>query len=235
MKTEDIRHHNMSDELKELLSSVDHTLKIEKNGFLFQEGEDATELYIIKSGRIQISKISPDGRELSLRICQKGDIVGELTLFTDDARYLLNAKVLESGEVSVIKKSYLEKALLENAMLAFEFMKWMSDHFRKTQTKFRDLVLHGKKGALYSTLIRLTNTYGIKRDNGDIYIDIVLTNQELANFCGTSRESVNRMLSDLKKHETIAMEKNNIVIHDLQHLKNEINCEDCPIVLCSID
>ena len=44
--------------------------------------------------------------------------------------------------------------------LALEFMKWVSIQNRKTQTKFRDLVLHGKKGALYSTLIRLTNSYG---------------------------------------------------------------------------
>ncbi|WP_028782039.1 Crp/Fnr family transcriptional regulator [Thalassobacillus devorans] len=228
--------HSISEELKELLSSVDHVQKIEKNRFLFQEGEDADQMYIIQSGRIQISKISPDGRELSLRICQKGDIIGELTLFTDDATYLLNAKVLEDAEVAVIKKDYLERELLTNTELAFEYMKWMSEHFRKTQTKFRDLVLHGKKGALYSTLIRLTNSYGIKRPD-DILIDIALTNQELANFCGTSRESVNRMLSDLKRKEVLELDKNKnkIIIKDLQYLKDEINCENCPIVLCSID
>ncbi|MFG6116166.1 Crp/Fnr family transcriptional regulator [Halobacillus sp. MO56] len=226
--------HSISEDLKELLSSVDHVQKIEKNRFLFQEGEDADQMFIIQSGRIQISKISPDGRELSLRICQKGDIIGELTLFTDDATYLLNAKVMEDAEVAVIKKDYLERELLTNTELAFEFMKWMSERFRKTQTKFRDLVLHGKKGALYSTLIRLTNSYGVKRPD-NILIDIVLTNQELANFCGTSRESVNRMLSDLKRKEVLEMEKNKIVVKDLQYLKDEINCENCPIVLCSID
>lgn len=226
---------SMSEGLKELLNSVNHTLKIEKGSYLFQEGMTAKELYIIQKGRIQISKISPDGRELSLRISKQGDIVGELTLFTNEAKYLLNAKVLEDGEVAVIKKDFLEEQLLENSALAFEFMKWMSDHFRKTQTKFRDLVLHGKKGALYSTLIRLTNSYGIKKENGDILIDIPLTNQELANFCGTSRESVNRMLSDLRKIEKVSVDKGKITVHDLEYLKEEINCEDCPIVMCSID
>lgn len=84
-------------------------------------------------GRIQISKITPDGRELTLKICSKDDIVGELTLFTDHAKYLLNAKVLENGEVAVINKEDLEQKLFENPALAFEFMKWMSDHFRRTQ------------------------------------------------------------------------------------------------------
>lgn len=234
MPNQMIKSMGVSDNLKELLHSIDHTIKIQKGTFLFQEGMPAKELYILRSGRIQISKISPDGKELSLRICTIGDIVGELTLFTNEAKYLLNAKVLESGEVAVLKKEYLEQQLLQNGSLAYEFMKWMSDHFRKTQTKFRDLVLHGKKGALFSTLIRMTNSYGVKQKEG-ILIDLPLTNQELANFCGTSRESVNRMLSDLRKNGVISINKGKVTVHDLQFLKYEINCEDCPPELCSID
>jgi CRP/FNR family transcriptional regulator len=225
----------MPDSIKELLNSLDHTMKMQKGTFLFQEGMSATELYIIRSGRVQISKISQDGKELTLRICTVGDIVGELTLFTNEAKYLLNAKVLESGEVAVLKKEYLEQQLMQNGSLAYEFMKWMSDHFRRTQTKFRDLVLHGKKGALYSTLIRMTNSYGVQREDGSILINIPLTNQDLANFCGTSRESINRMLSDLRKDEIITVNKGKITINDLEFLKTEINCENCPPELCNID
>lgn len=225
----------MSESIKELLNSLDHTIKIQKGTFLFQEGMQATELYIIRSGRVQISKISQDGKELTLRICTVGDIVGELTLFTNEAKYLLNAKVLENGEVAVLKKEYLEQQLLENGSLAYEFMKWMSDHYRRTQTKFRDLVLHGKKGALYSTLIRMTNSYGVKCEDGSILINMPLTNQDLANFCGTSRESINRMLSDLRKVEILSVNKGKITIHDLEFLKAEINCENCPPELCNID
>ncbi|WP_405027727.1 Crp/Fnr family transcriptional regulator [Lentibacillus songyuanensis] len=224
---------DLSDDLKAVLDSVDHTKPIRKDTYLFSEGQNAEELYIIKSGRIQIGKLSPDGRELTLRICNKGDIIGELSLY-DEVKYILNAKVLEDGEVAVIKKAYLEEELINNASLAIEFMKIMSESYRRDQTRFRDLVLHGKKGALYSTLIRLSNSYGRKQENGDIYIDILLTNQELANFCGTSRESVNRSLNDLKRNLIISMKKGHIIIHNLNFLKEEINCEDCPVVLCSI-
>lgn len=55
-----------------------------------------------------------------------------------------------------------------------------------------------QKGALYSTLIRLSNSYGVERSDG-ILINIVLTNQDLAKFCAAARESVNRMLGDLRK------------------------------------
>jgi CRP-like cAMP-binding protein len=223
-----------STELTELLKSADYTIKMDKGSYLFQEGMEAKELYIIQSGRVKISKVASDGRELTLRICANNEIVGELTLFSENAKYLFNAQVIEPGEVAVIKKENIERTLFENGKLAMEFMKWMSDHFRKTQTKFRDLVLLGKKGALYSTLIRMTNSYGIKKDDG-ILINLHLTNQELANFCATTRESTNRMLNDLRQKNIISISKGKILIHDLDYLKKEINCEGCPAVICSIE
>jgi CRP-like cAMP-binding protein len=221
-------------EIKELLKFADRKFKTEKGSFLFQEGMLAEELYIVISGKVQISKITSDGRELSLRICGENDICGELTLFTDSPKYLLSAMVLEEVEVAAIKKDVIETEIFQNSKLAFEFMKWMSDHFRKTQTKFRDLVLNGKRGALFSTLIRMSNSYGIHKEN-EILIDLPLTNQELANFCGTSRESTNRILSELKKDNIISVKKGKISILDLQYLKNEIDCENCSAVYCSIE
>lgn len=221
-------------QLKELLQFSDGRLKLKKGAYLFQEGTEAKGVYIILSGKVQISKITPDGRELSLRICGKNDICGELTIFTYSPTYLLTAKVIEDGEAAIIYKDKLEKELLQNSSLAFEFMKWMSDHFRRTQTKFRDLVLHGKRGALFSTLIRMTNSYGVKKEDG-ILINLPLTNQELGNFCGTSRESVNRILNELKKKGILSIEKGKITIHDLDYLKKEIACENCPAVYCNIE
>lgn len=221
-------------EIKELLQIADHTIKMEKGQFLFQEGQDAEELYLVISGKVQISKISSDGRELALRICGENDICGELTLFTSSPKYLLSALMLENGELAIIKKEVIENEFFHNSALAYEFMKWMSDHFRKTQTKFRDLVLNGKKGALYSTLIRMTNSYGVQKKDG-ILIDLPLTNQKLGDFCGTSRESTNRFLNELKRMGVISLTKGRISIHDLQYLRDEIGCENCPAVFCSIE
>ncbi|WML43358.1 Crp/Fnr family transcriptional regulator [Neobacillus sp. PS3-40] len=221
-------------EIKELLRFADRKIKSVKGTFLFQEGMQAEELYIVVSGKVQISKVTTDGRELSLRICGENDICGELTLFTDNPRYLLSAKVLEEGEVVAIRKDVLESEIFQDSRLALEFMKWMSDHFRKTQTKFRDLVLNGKRGALFSTLIRMSNSYGVQQKDG-ILIDLPLTNQELANFCGTSRESTNRILSELKRDNIISINRGKISILDLQYLRDEIGCENCPVVFCSIE
>jgi CRP-like cAMP-binding protein len=221
-------------QITELLRIKERMINAEKGDYLFQEGEDADELYLVLSGKVQISKISSDGRELTLRIVGENDICGELTLFTSSPKYLLSALVIEDGEIAVIRKDAIEKQIFQNSALAYEFMKWMSDHFRKTQTKFRDLMLNGKKGALYSTLIRMTNSYGVKKDDG-ILIDLPLTNQELGNFCGTSRESTNRLLNELKRKNIISIKKGKITVHCLQYLRDEIGCENCPVVYCSIE
>jgi CRP-like cAMP-binding protein len=221
-------------ELGELLKASDRSVKLKKGTYLFQEGQPAKEMYILLSGKIQISKMNAEGKELNLRLCQYNDIVGELTLFTVNPRYLFNAKVIESGEAAAINIENLEKVLFNNSKLAYEFMRWMNDHFRKTTTKFRDLVLNGKKGALYSTLIRLCNSYGIVKETG-ILIDVSLTNQELANYCGTARESVSRMLGELRDEGIISIERKKIIVHRIKHLKTEIDCENCPIEFCNIE
>lgn len=219
---------------RELFTTIHHTRMMKKDTFLFQEGTIANEIFMIKSGIVQISKIIPDGRELTLQMCTNGDIVGAADLFSSVTKYLVSGRVVESGEVGVIMKDSLEEKLSHNLPLAMELMKWMGLQNRKMQTKFSDLVLHGKKGALFSTLIRISHSFGIKTNEG-IVISLPLTNQELANFCGTSREVVNRLLSELRKADVISINKGKITIHDLNYLKKEIDCENCPNDICRID
>lgn len=213
---------------------VHHERKMVKGNYLYQEGENASEIYIIRSGKVQISKITPDGSELTLRLCSTNDIIGELFLTSPATKHKLNARVLEAGKMAVIYKNDLEHHLLSDNRLAIEFMKWMNNQNEVTQSKLQDLILNGKKGALYSTLIRLSNSYGIKVDS-NIIINHSLTNQEIANFCGTSREVINRLLSDLRKTGVISIDKGIITIHDLDYLKTEIKCENCPPNICTIE
>jgi CRP-like cAMP-binding protein len=226
--------NNLTYEISELIKASEKIIKFKKGTFLFREGQEAKEMFIILSGKVQISKMNAEGKELYLRLCNKNDIVGELTLFTVGPRYLFNARVVEDGEAAAINIENLEHTLFNNSQLAYQFLKWMNDHIRRTITKFRDLVLHGKKGALYSTLIRLSNSYGTKKEDG-VHINVPITNQDLANYCGTARESVSRMLGELRDEEIISINKKRIIIHDLDYLKQQIDCENCPIEYCNID
>lgn len=223
--------------LKQLIDEMGIIRTVEKGAYVFQEGMQADHIFIIKSGLVQVSKLTVDGQELILRICREGDFIGELILFADHPKYLLSAKVLETCEVFSLSREDLEHELVSqnNNALTLEIMKWMSNHMRKFQLKIRDLLLNGKKGALYSTLIRLVNSYGIEHEEG-ILIDLSLTNQELAKFCNATREYVNRSLSVLRNLDVISIQKSGkILIKDLDYIKKENNCEDCPIEICNIN
>jgi CRP/FNR family transcriptional regulator len=123
--------------------------------------------------------------------------------------------------------------LLQHGDLAVEFMKWIGLMNRLTQSKLRDLMLSGKLGILCSLLIRLGNTYGIEQ-GGRILISNKLTNSELADMIGTTRESVNRILGDLKKAGVISYEDGHIVIQDLDYLRDTCQCENCPKEICRV-
>lgn len=228
-------HSNRSmvlDETKKLAHRIIH---VPKSGFLFREQEDATEFYIVKSGLIQISKLTENGKELTLRCLSAEACCGELTLFAIQPKYLFNAKALEDSEIYAVKIERIEQMILSsNPEFVREFMIMINEHMRKQHTKFRDLVLYGKKGALYSTLIRMANSYGVEVKDG-ILIDLKIKNQELANYCGTSRERVNRMLNELAQEGILSLPSRQIIIHDLEKLKQLNHCEDCPISVCVID
>ncbi len=210
-------------------------LKVDKGSHIFQEGESAGDIFFIKSGSVQISKETENGKELTFRICGKNNIIGECSLFSPLTSHSTTAKAIIQTEVLTISKDSLEMILTQQPSLMIEYLKWLQNENLKNQSLLRDLVLHGKKGALFSTLIRLSNTYGEVIDEKTVFINYSLTNTDIANLCSTSREMINRMLNDLKKQKVISFEKGYITILDLPYLKQEICCENCPSSICRID
>ncbi len=226
---------NMHEKIQDLFQKHGIFIKVNKGNKIFLEGERAKEIYYIKTGVVSISQETESGKELTIRICGPDSIIGEGSLFCNLSYNSMTAKVLESSTLYVLSRQSLELLLVEQPSLMVEYMKWLQAENLKHQSRLRDLVLNGKKGALFSTLIRLSNTYGKRLENNTIFIDCPLTNTEIANLCGTSREMINRMLNDLKKHHILSFDKGYITIHDLQFLKDEIACENCPLQICRID
>ncbi|KPN97462.1 Crp/Fnr family transcriptional regulator [Lysinibacillus sp. ZYM-1] len=226
---------NMFEKIMDLFQKHGVFIKVNKGSKIFLEGERAKEIYYIKSGVISISQETETGKELTIRICGPDSIIGEGSLFCNLVYNSMTAKVLESSTLYVLSRKSLEHLLEEQPTIMVEYMKWLQTENLKHQSRLRDLVLNGKKGALFSTLIRLSNTYGKPLEDGSIFIDFQLTNTEIANLCATSREMINRMLNDLKKHDVLTFDKGFITIHDLQFFKNEIACENCPLQICRID
>ncbi|MGN1384966.1 MAG: Crp/Fnr family transcriptional regulator [Bacillus sp. (in: firmicutes)] len=226
--------HTIPNSLQHVFHASPKMKSFPKGTYIFHEGSEPDELYLIKKGKIAVSKLLSDGRELTIRICSRNDIVGELLLFSQNPAYMFHAKALEDSEAFVISKNTLESKLESNHKSTVAYMKWISIQYRRTQTKIRDLLMYGKKGALYSTLIRLANSYGVDTESG-IIVTLPLTNQELANLSGTSREMISRMLSELKAKQILSIEKGIITVHNLLFLKTAIQCENCPAEICCME
>lgn len=204
--------------INQLLALPGETINLGKGEFLFHEGDIAEHFYIVLSGRLSIKKFEASGHIFALRLVGPQNVMGEIPLYEEKQRtYVFNAIARENSSVYAIRYSVLEGAIAKDHSLAIAMMKIYTLHMRRQQAKYRDLLLYGKKGAFYSTLLRLANSYGIQRDDG-IFIDIALTNQELAEFAATSRESLNRMLSELRKLGYVAYDNHHLVIRDFDAL-----------------
>lgn len=224
--------NELTDENQQLLLAYGLEIKVRTGTFLFYEGDFPEHVYLVRSGKVRLSKMTADGKEFSVHLKQKDELVGEVGLF-NEMSISVTAEVIEDATLVRFDRHTLEVLFRENGEIAVAFMKWFARHTQSTQAKFRDLILCGKTGAFYSTLIRFSNSYGIEQENG-ILINVQLTNQDIASYIGTTRESVNRMLNDLKKSDVLSMKDGYIILHDIQFLKDYLHCGDCPVEICTI-
>lgn len=203
---------------------------IKKDHYLFLEDDTADKLFFIREGNVKLTKTTADGKEHILSLFGKGDMFGELSSFQDLA-HSYSAYTLENSQIGIIQQRDMEILLWQHGDLAIEFMHWNTLMDRITKSKLRDLTFHGKSGALASTLIRMCNSYG-KTDGKSIFIQKRIKNGELGDFIGATRESVNRLLSDLKKREIISQQDGCIVVHEVSALKEMCYCEECSVEVC---
>ncbi|OMF19768.1 hypothetical protein BK133_29590 [Paenibacillus sp. FSL H8-0548] len=221
-----------SEENFKKLKSIMYTKKVDAHGYLFQEGESAEYMYYVRKGRVKLTKTTDTGNKITLYLHHAADMFGHITPFQPSVQ-AFNAEVIEDAEFGVIEQGELETLLLANGDLAIEFMRWMGAMYRMTQAKFRDLLLYGKPGALCSLLIRMSNSYGIKHGS-NVTINYKATNMDLAEMIGATRESVNRMLNDMRKADVIEITNGTIVIKNMDYLRNTCRCEQCPIEICRV-
>ncbi len=214
------------------LEKMMHEQKVPVGSPLFSEGDAANKWFYIRKGCVKITKSSKGGKELILYLFHEGDLIGQMDHYRD-SRQSFQASALEECTVGILHQRDLDFLLCQHGPLAGEFMKWMGLMHRMTQTKFRDLMMYGKSGALCSTLIRLSNTYGRKSESG-ILISKKFTHTELADYIGAARESVNRMLGHLKTAGVIDWDDGHITILNMDYLREGCHCENCPNEICRI-
>lgn len=214
------------------LQEVMTTRQYKDGEYLFWEEEPVESMYYLIRGQVNVTKSTEEGKNLIIYILQKGDLFGEFGGF-NKVKSTFNGEAIKDCEVGIIPIHELERLIATHGSFAVEFIKWMGLLQRTTESKFRDLLMYGKTGALASTLIRLSNSYGKATKDG-IEIQMKLTNSDLANMIGTTRESVNRLLATYKDDKVLSFEHGMMTIHDLKYFRTLVSCPDCPEEICRI-
>ncbi|MFX3618210.1 MAG: Crp/Fnr family transcriptional regulator [Sporolactobacillus sp.] len=234
LKRQQIMNTNMfSEQSMTALKSVMNITTYKKGVSVYWEGDKADKLYFLVKGRVKLYKSAYDGKDLVLHYFTPNDLFGDLHCFGFD-EYMFTAQTLTECTIGIIAEKEIETLMLANPGMSFDFMRWIGLMSRYTQVKLRDLIFYGKNGALASTLLRMIHGYGKKEEDG-IHYSIELTNSDLAQLIGSTRETVNRMLQSWKADGAIGYYHGSIVIKDIDYIKAICHCEDrCPMNVCRL-
>ncbi|WP_259497553.1 Crp/Fnr family transcriptional regulator [Desulfofundulus thermocisternus] len=185
--------------------------KYRRGHIIFMEGEPGEAFYILKSGRVKIYKQDEEGREHILHYINPGEVFAEVVLF-DGGEYPACAAVVEDAHVGLIRNRDMDALILKNPSIALALLKVMARRLRVSQRQIMELALKDTTRRLASALLELAAEHG-EPEGGGIRITVPLTNQELANLVGTSRETANRILGELRRDRAVAVSRQGIVIY----------------------
>lgn len=222
----------LTNEMKTLFLSFGTKVFINKGNTLFYEGDAPNHIYLILKGQIILSKTSVEGKVFFLQKKNQHDLIGELSLY-NELSYHCNAKVIQDVELLRFNRTELEQLMVKYGELSVAYMQLLSSENQAMLAQFRDLIFCGKQGAVFSILIRLSNEYGRNVTRG-ILINRKVTNQELANYVGATRESINRILKRLIKQNVLSVNTKYITIHNIDYLRTHLRCNNCPFEECTI-
>ncbi|WP_296056729.1 Crp/Fnr family transcriptional regulator [uncultured Holdemanella sp.] len=179
------------------------------------------DMYILKRGIVKVSLIMQDEREFNITYLQGPDVVSLycdcLTQFRD-----CHPKIRvesEQAEFYCISKDKFYKRAKEDAKLQHYVNTYYRKRLKLAVTREQVMIMNSKAGAVCSWLYRLASLFGIQTQKG-IFIDLQVTNEDIANFCGiTTRNSVNRVIRGLKEKNVIQVINNRIIVLDMDYLK----------------
>jgi CRP-like cAMP-binding protein len=191
-------------------------VKLRKGQSLFKEGDDGDNLYVVSNGKVKLGTKSPDGRENLLMILGPGDMFGELSLFdsgprTATATAVTDSKLLTLGQDKVIPW------VREHPEVSLQLLARLASRLRRTNEVVGDLVFSDVPGRVAKALIDLGVKFGEKRPEG-LFVNHDLTQEELAQLVGASRETVNKALADFAQRGWLRLEARSVMILDYERL-----------------
>jgi len=205
---------------KNLVSLMRRTT-IRKGDFLFRQGDEGTALYIILQGRIKIS-VSRRTDTVTLAILGQGEFLGEMALL-DDLPRSADAVALEDSQLYALNRKDMLSFLKNNEHAVYAVLSSLSLRLRKTDNLLAEMCFLNLSARLVNKLVELAGPLAAGETKPQV-CTIKISQQELGDILGVSRESINKELKIIRTKGYISTSRNTIIIRDLKLFEKRISC-----------
>ena len=191
--------------------------KYPKNSMVILEEEFGDIIFIILMGTVKITRVTDEGKEVILALLGAGEIFGEMAILDGEARSA-NALAQEDCELLAIQKSEFLNLLRRNFKISFALMRELAKRLRKSDQQIEALSLSDAEHRIGVSVLNLAEDMGVIR-KGQVTIDKLPFQQDIANMSGTSRETVSRVLKLFEDRHMITKIGHTVVIPDYAFFK----------------
>ncbi|MBU9762595.1 Crp/Fnr family transcriptional regulator [Mycobacterium sp. TNTM28] len=183
---------------------------------VFVEGEPGDTLYIITAGKVKIGRKSADGRDSLITLMGPSDMFGELAIFDPGPR-TSSVTALTEVKAVVMTRTVLRSWIADRPEIAEQLLRVLARRLRRTNDNLSDLIFTDVPGRVAKQLLYLAQRFGT-RDGNALRVDHELTQEEIAQLVGSSRETVNKALSDFAQRGWIRVQGRSILIDNAERL-----------------
>lgn len=183
---------------------------------IFDEGEPGDRLYIIISGKVKLARHSVDGRENLLTVMGPSDMFGELSIFYPGPR-TSSAICVTEVTAATMDSGMLQQWITEHPEIPQQLLRVLARRLRRTNNSLADLIFTDVPGRVAKALLQLANRFGTQ-EGGALRVHHDLTQEEIAQLVGASRETVNKALAEFAHRGWIRLEGKSVLISDTERL-----------------
>lgn len=171
-------------------------------------------IYLVLKGRIRVSLSYPNGKEFTIAILEKGDV------YSGHARG--QGLTLDYTELALLPLRVFQEMIKEYPSFAMNVLSAVGSTLQNTFNIIEDLVFRDVNERLYSFILTMVESKGIVTKNG-VEVPLGLTQEEIATMIGSTRQSVNAILTDLQKQNIISFHRKNLIVYDVEKISSFIN------------
>jgi CRP/FNR family transcriptional regulator len=194
-----------------------HVVLLPRGEKLFKEGDLGDSVYLVINGKVKLTRTAPDGRESLVSVHGRGDMFGELAMFDPTFR-TATAVAVTDARLAEIAHSDLRAALATRPPVALLLLKTLAQRLRRITEANTNLIFTDVPGRVAKALLELADKFGTPTSSG-IQVSHDLTQEELAQLVGASRETVNKALADFATRGWIQLAAKSVLLLDPDRLR----------------